>query len=607
MKRTRHRLFLLVLSVTLALLVQPTSAPAVGTCATPPTTVPVASLTPGTMATGWTAVSGTTPVPFDVEILGVLPDGIAPGLDFVMIQVSGANVDAFGGIASGMSGSPVYIGTDLVGAVSYGFSGGDHSIGGLTPAEDMVALLNYPDASVPALAPVVSVPQELRAAAATASREQGAAAFATAVQIPMPLAVSGLGGTLLNRLQTRLERRDVNAVAYRAGSASAPVTAAALTGNQPVAGEPVAAAISYGDVTLAGVGTQTLTCGNLSVAFGHPFDWNGRTSLGMNEASILKVISDPSGIWGPFKMATIGDAAGVIDQDRMAGVRGFAGVAPELTTITTHLDNIKLGTTADGQSDIVSRDWVSDVASFHLAQAIADANDSAGQATSRLQWQVNGEREDGTPFSVIRDDAYFSTGGYGGMAPNYLWYTLYKLQGFEGENISLTSIDVAGEVTEDRLTVRIRDVRSSTAKQPDLASREQIVVGRGKVITLEVELDPWGTPPPYTQDLFLKVPRRPGKYELRVFGGAAPENGEYYYSYYYGYGYSYGYGAPPDETFDDVLASLEQTSSSRDLTVALYAGPNAGTPSRSEATVQSDIVTGARYIAVKITRPRTRR
>jgi hypothetical protein len=321
----------------------------------------------------------------------------------------------------------------------------------------------------------------------------------------------------------------------------------------------------------------------------------------MNEASVVKVISDPSGLWGPFKMATIGDAAGVIDQDRMAGIRGFAGVAPELTTIATHLDNIELGTSTDGQSDIVNRDWAPDVAGYHLAQAIADANDSAGQGTSRVEWQINGEREDGTPFAVTRDDAYFSTGGFGGMAPDYLWYTLYQLQGFEGERISINSIDVSGEVTEDRLTARIRDVLSSTGKQPALASRDRIVVGRGKVITLEVEMDPWGTRPPYTENFSLRVPRRPGMYELRVFGGGASEGGG---GYYYYYSYYYGYGSPPDETFEDVLASLEQTSSSRDLTVALYAGPNAGTPSRSESIVQSDIVTGARYIPVRIVKPR---
>lgn len=594
MKKARFRSLLLALSLTLALFAEPALAPAVGTCVTPPSTVPVSSLTPGTMATGWTAVDGTTPVSFDVEILGVLPDGIAPGLDFVLIEVSGPNVDVFGGIASGMSGSPVYIGTDLVGAVSYGFEGGDHSIGGLTPADDMVALLNYPDASVLTLAPAISMPQGLRTAAAAATRDE-AASFATAEQVPMPLAVSGFGGTALDRLQTRLDRRGIHAVAYRSGSASAPVTTAALPGTQPAPGEPVAAVFSYGDVTFAGVGTQTLTCGNLSVAFGHPFGWFGRTSLGMNEASILKVISDPSGIWGPFKMATIGDAAGVVDQDRMAGIRGVSGVAPDLATVTTHLDNIDLGTSADGQSDVVSREWTPDIAGFHLAQAIWDANDAGGAGTVRAQWQVSGEREDGTPFTVTRDDSYFSSGDVGWMVSDYLWYTVATLQGFEAERITVTSVDVTGDVTQDRLTAKIRTVRSQTAKQTSLAARSLIVVQRGKAISLEIELDPWGTAPPYTRNFSLKVPRREvGMYELRVFGGGGIDGGDYYYYY--------GYGDPSDETFEDVLGSLEQTSSSRDLMVGLYPGRGSGGSLVGKSAVQPDIVNGYRAVAVRVTR-----
>ena len=60
------------------------SAPATSAatlCATPPPVVDVLSLTPGTTGTAWTVVEGTTPVSFDVEVLGVLPDGIAPGID----------------------------------------------------------------------------------------------------------------------------------------------------------------------------------------------------------------------------------------------------------------------------------------------------------------------------------------------------------------------------------------------------------------------------------------------------------------------------------------------------------------------------------------------
>ena len=82
------------------------------------------------MATGWTVVEGSDPVSFDVEILGVLPDGIAPGVDFILVHTSGPVIDETGGIAAGFSGSPVYIGGDLVGAIAYGFSAADQTFGG---------------------------------------------------------------------------------------------------------------------------------------------------------------------------------------------------------------------------------------------------------------------------------------------------------------------------------------------------------------------------------------------------------------------------------------------------------------------------------------------
>ena len=43
-----------------------------------------------------------------------------------------------GGIAHGMSGSPVYINGKLVGAVAYGWGFADGTIGMITPIEDMV-------------------------------------------------------------------------------------------------------------------------------------------------------------------------------------------------------------------------------------------------------------------------------------------------------------------------------------------------------------------------------------------------------------------------------------------------------------------------------------
>src|SRR5687767_13419431 len=58
------------------------------TCASP-NVLPVSELGVGMKGTALTVVEGRSPVSFNVEILGVLPDGIAPGIDFVLVKTSG--------------------------------------------------------------------------------------------------------------------------------------------------------------------------------------------------------------------------------------------------------------------------------------------------------------------------------------------------------------------------------------------------------------------------------------------------------------------------------------------------------------------------------------
>ena len=87
---------------------------------------------------------GTTAESFDVEVLGVLENGIAPGRDMIIVDTSSPAIDAAGGIWAGISGSPVYIGGQFAGTVSYGLTFGPSSIAGLTPAEDVAALVDLP-------------------------------------------------------------------------------------------------------------------------------------------------------------------------------------------------------------------------------------------------------------------------------------------------------------------------------------------------------------------------------------------------------------------------------------------------------------------------------
>jgi hypothetical protein len=100
-----------------------------------PDVMPVSEITDGMLGTGWTVSEGRDPEPFDAEVLGVLPDAIAPGRDMIVVDTSSPAITEAGGIWFGMSGSPVYHDGRLMGALAFGLSFGPSSIAGLTPAE----------------------------------------------------------------------------------------------------------------------------------------------------------------------------------------------------------------------------------------------------------------------------------------------------------------------------------------------------------------------------------------------------------------------------------------------------------------------------------------
>nr|MBA3739498.1 hypothetical protein [Actinomycetota bacterium] len=199
-------------------------------CSSEPDVFPVDDLEPGMIGTAWTVVEGTDPVSFDVEILGVLPDGIAPGIDFILVRTSGPVIDETGGIAFGFSGSPVYIDGALVGSISYGFFAADQTFGGVTPAEDMVKLFGYPSGiealgttsavTRTAFADRVRVPSRLRQTAARTAGTSAEAIPTVAEPLRIPVAVSGLNARGFRRFARTLRLGGLPFLPYRSGTAS---------------------------------------------------------------------------------------------------------------------------------------------------------------------------------------------------------------------------------------------------------------------------------------------------------------------------------------------------------------------------------------------------
>ncbi|MBV8846946.1 MAG: hypothetical protein JO307_29405, partial [Bryobacterales bacterium] len=94
---------------------------------------PLKDIKPGMQATAWTVFQGSEPEPVPIEIIGVWAKSNGPS-DVILGKMLGKAKDT--GVAAGMSGSPVYIGGKLVGAVALRISVfSPDAICGITPIE----------------------------------------------------------------------------------------------------------------------------------------------------------------------------------------------------------------------------------------------------------------------------------------------------------------------------------------------------------------------------------------------------------------------------------------------------------------------------------------
>jgi hypothetical protein len=584
----------------LAIVVSAVAAPvAAAEVCTQPSVLQVDDLRAGMKGTALTVVQGYSPSTFNVEILGVLPDGIAPGIDFILVKTSGHVIEETGGIAAGMSGSPVYVNGKLVGAIAYGFSAADQTIGGVTPIQPMLDVINYP-----LLAAASTAPRQARSVKLSAGLERTAARAAgvstaefpsTAKQLLVPVGVSGLNGRAMDKLTERVNKDGRRFAPYRAASAQAVDDPAEGSLTE---GSAVGAAASYGDLTFAGVGTltATLACGTeqRSVAFGHPFFFDGETSLGWNRAEVITVIPDPSNLFGPFKIANLDpELRGTVDQDRLAAIRAVEGDGPALSPVVSHIANSDLGTSRDGKTDIARQDFVSFLAPFHLLLNYDRVFDRIGGGSSDLSWTIRGTRASGTPFELSRRNMYYSPWDISFESIFELESHLFTLQDNPFEDVRIDEVELDSTITQRNRSATIKRVLSASSLQPTFKSRNVLFVRRGDTIKLRVSLLPAGATVARTVAMSVIVPRRFGEGILEVRGGSGSDECAFGCEEF---GEGDGGGGSGPATFDELLGLLANA----DHTYDLVANLDLNGRQRKAVAVQPNIVLGGKRIFVVV-------
>jgi hypothetical protein len=544
--RTTRRLRAATTTLTVAMAALLLSAPvtadaAVQKCTTPPAVFPIDQLTDGMQATGWTVLQGTQPESFGIKILGVLPDAIAPGDDLILVRAHGANIDAIGGMGPGFSGSPVYINGELVGSVSYSLNGGNAHYGALTPGQELVDILMNPRARSAASATRVRLTRAERRLVARDANTSIAATGASLTQIPTPLAFAGATDQRAAKLQTKLAKQGISVEPYRASSST---SSGQLSGGDPIVpGGVFTAALSYGAVAYAGVGTVTIVCGDYVVAFGHPFLFQGGGPSGaMLDGTVVATV--PGG--HPFKIANIGGLRGSLDQDRLNGIRGVIGKQPKLTTLSSSIQNLDTGQTHTATTQVALPQYLPYIAEDHVYGSILAALD-ARKGTTWLTWTVNGVSK-GQPFEFSITNAYT---GYNALyRPAYdVYATLRSIRNAQGP-ARVTSVQFQGTVTEKADNAVIHKPRTQSTTQPGFTTGTTLDVRKGDTVDVRVPVQQVSSGDVYTAVTNFTVPtgvRGSGRLEV-----------------YPGRGYFY---ARRNQTLDQTIAQLQKVPRGYDLTI----------------------------------------
>src|SRR5262245_43372311 len=245
---------------------------------------PIDQVKPGMVGTGHTVWQGDRIEEFKVHIIGVLRNVIGPRRDLILAKLEGGPL-AQTGVIAGMSGSPVYIDGQLVGAVSYSLGAfSKEPIAGITPIAEMIdaATLDTPRAPLQRARLETPVTRESLSAALSASlswtrpfadRPGDVQVFGTGVNtqvatvlrpIATPLSMGGFDPQVSELMGSAFRDYGFLPVAAAAGAADVPGDSSSTL--KP--GEAVGVNIVSGDFNMAATGTVTEVVGNKVYAFG---------------------------------------------------------------------------------------------------------------------------------------------------------------------------------------------------------------------------------------------------------------------------------------------------------------------------------------------------
>ncbi|MGE5606249.1 MAG: SpoIVB peptidase S55 domain-containing protein [Bacteroidota bacterium] len=435
----------------------------------------------GMKGKGYSVFSGTKIESFDVQVLAVVEGDVSRD-KLILVKLSGELLEESGGLAAGMSGSPVYIKDRLVGAISYGFENADSFLALVTPVESMLKLLPPVEKTVFYHGkPLIIGEGRLR-------------------PVVSPVLVSGMGRRGFNTLKAALEPYHFKPV-FLFGSKRGKENSGFVT-LKP--GSAVAVQMVSGDYQVSAIGTVTLVEGDNFLAFGHSFTNKGKVDYLAYQAEILHTIKSQV---MSFKIGLPLQITGRIIEDRQHGLLGRFRELPSMIPVIVTVKDLDRDLTRTSSFQVIDNEYLyKDLVVSGVTDAIDQTIDRVGSGTALVKLQV--EHENGNS-PITRENLFYGK-DIAVSCLQDLRYLLDLLTTNEFSRVPVKSIQVTIDIQEKQSSARIIKLETDhpKAKPGDKVKLRAIIrTFRGQTLPVPFEIK-------------LPANMAPGKLTLTVRGSS---------------------------------------------------------------------------------------
>ncbi len=559
---------------------------------------------------GKTTVRGNEMATFNVEVVGTV-DNPGDTNDYIMVRSHGEAIEAAGGYAQGMSGSPIYIDDKLIGAFygAFAFNDSADPIGFVRPIETMLPLaesvaqqaadedeqqgmFDPQTPAHPALASALSeaLPNdidEVQYASTSPSLAERQAHPETAYAVPMStsLWVGGLSGRALEALKS-----GVSSEALATGGHGLPNLGGAVTDRlrdtlttgvqdrfdkrvlpmasaqegaesengfaELEAGRPMSAQLAQGDVSFGSVCTTSYVdpASSVLLACGHQIFMTGESSMFLSKARVVDTVNSAqiSFVLPQVSRETI---HGTVRQDRTQAIGASLGDEPRSIDLNAKVVDRTRSKEREFQVRMAeSGNLLGSLVYSSLLQAVDETINRIGQGTMRISYSIDGEN---LPQSLERNDVFASQSDVAVQGPLQVAQAVLLLKQNEFQEPKVSNVDVEIEVKEPLQQFRVVEISTGNESyQPGdtIQYTATLRAFRGEEQTVEGEVE-------------LPDDVRPRQVTLRISGGAQQQQQSN----------NSGSETPQFSDLEGLIRAVEDSETNDQLTVELLGLPNSPT------------------------------